>query len=47
MKFTSEMLIDEIFSVGAHESVAKHQVQTAEQEVIGVDQVISDHVEIT
>lgn len=45
--FTSEVLIDEIFPVGAHESVAKHQVQTAEQEVIGVYQVISNHAEIT
>lgn len=44
---TSEVLIDEIFPVGAHESVAKHQVQTAEQEVIGVHQVISNHAEIT
>jgi len=45
--FTSEVLIDEIFPIGAHESVAKHQVQTAEQEVIGVYQVISNHAEIT
>lgn len=45
--FTSEVLIDQIFLVGAQESIAEHQVQTAEQEMIGVDQIISNHAEIT
>lgn len=44
---TSERWVDEVLPVGTEQSVAKHQVQTAEQQVVRVHQVITDHTEVT
>lgn len=44
---TSERGVDEVLPVGTEQSVAKHQVQTAEQQVVRVHQVITDHTEVS
>lgn len=44
---TSERWVDEVLPVGTEQSVAEHQVQTAEQQVVRVHQVIANHTEVS
>lgn len=44
---TSERGVDEVLPVGTEQSVAEHQVQTAEQQVVRVHQVIANHTEVS
>lgn len=46
-RLTSERGVDEILPVGTEQSVAKHKVQTAEQQVVRVHQVITDHTKVS
>lgn len=39
--------VNEFLPVGAEESVSIHQVQTAQQQVVRVDQIVTDHTEVS
>ncbi len=46
-RVTSEGRVDEVIPVGTQQSVSKHQVQTAKQQVVRVHQVVANHPKVS
>lgn len=43
---TSEVWVEQLLPGVAQQGVGEHQVQGAQQQVVGVDQVVADHREV-
>lgn len=43
---TSEVRVEQLLPGVAQQGVGEHQVQGAQQQVVGVDQVVADHREV-
>lgn len=46
-KLTFKAGVQKFFAVGALNGIAVYQVQSAQQKVVGIDQIIADHGEVT
>ena len=44
---TSEVWVEQVFPCVAEQSIGEDQVQRTQQQVVGVDQVVADHWEVT
>ena len=44
---TSEVWVEQVFPGIAEQGIGEDQVQRTQQEVVGVDQVVTDHREVT